>query len=111
MVNGDYFCHTLELPKGKCIPEGEYSLVISYSPKFKRIMPLISSVPMFQGIRIHPGNRVADSEGCILVGYDSGTDPDGSDNISRSKVCSNELNNYLIEANKNQVLAIEIKEG
>ena len=59
--------------KGKsAIPEGRYAVVISYSPKFKQWLPLLLGGPEFNkkwsGIRIHAGNSVKDTEGCILIG-------------------------------------------
>ena len=76
----EYICDTLEPQwrdyakgarkiKGKsAIPEGRYPVVITYSPTFKKWLPLLVNVPMFSGIRIHAGNTVKDTQGCILVG-------------------------------------------
>jgi len=81
---GTPFCDTLEPTwrdyehgaykiKGRsAIPEGRYAVVISYSPKFKQWLPILLGGPEFNkkwsGIRIHAGNSVKDTEGCILVG-------------------------------------------
>lgn len=76
-VNGIWECLVLEdslAVNGKkvsgetCIPDGVYHVLITPSPKFKRDLPLICDVPGFDGIRIHPGNTVDDTEGCLLVG-------------------------------------------
>lgn len=68
-LNGALVCYTLENAK-KAIPCGVYIVQNSKSPKFKRELPLIwnAKVPASRGIRIHVGNTVASSSGCILVG-------------------------------------------
>ena len=50
------------------IPSGRYELALTYSDRFKRILPLLLDVPGFAGIRIHPGNWAANTEGCLLLG-------------------------------------------
>ena len=54
------------------IPEGHYAVVITWSPKFKIWLPVLLGGPdfnrLFKGIRIHMGNTVKDTQGCILVG-------------------------------------------
>lgn len=49
------------------IPPGTYPLEVTYSPRFKRLMPLVSAVPGRSGIRFHPGTKPEHSRGCILV--------------------------------------------
>lgn len=101
-IDGEFQCYTLEdvvrpdgdKIKGKtAIPTGEYEVRITYSNRFKREMPLLLDVPMFEGIRIHPGNTAADTEGCILVGRVK-----GSDRIGESKAAYAELLERLEQA-------------
>ena len=111
-VNGSQFCNTIERPKSGdivCIPEGEYSLHMTFSPRLRYVTPQVMMVPGRTGIRIHPGNFVKDGIGCILVGYDKGIGADGIDCVFNSKICFNELNRWLLKANEEQVLAIEFK--
>ena len=85
-IDGKYFCDTLEdkdrdvHKNGKfddgetkvygetCIPFGTYKIVVNMSPKFKRELPRLLDVPLFEGVLIHRGNTAKDSAGCILVG-------------------------------------------
>jgi hypothetical protein len=68
-LNGTFICYTLE-NADKAIPEGVYNIENSKSPKFKRELPLVynKTVKASRGIRVHRGNTVKDSAGCILVG-------------------------------------------
>jgi hypothetical protein len=51
------------------IPTGRYEVTINFSNRFQRLMPLVLDVPGYGGIRIHPGNDDADTDGCLLLGY------------------------------------------
>jgi hypothetical protein len=86
-INGKFFCYTLEdfdrdsnkdgdlndAGEAKvygltAIPRGKYNLVLSFSNRFQKYLPEIQNVAGFEGIRIHAGNKAADSHGCILLG-------------------------------------------
>lgn len=51
------------------IPAGTYPVILTWSNRFQRILPLVDKVPGRTGIRIHPGNTENDTEGCILLGH------------------------------------------
>ncbi len=79
-IDGIFECYTLEdkdrkledggvkVPGETAIPRGTYKVIIDFSNRFQRLLPLVLNVPQFTGIRIHPGNEAEDTEGCILVG-------------------------------------------
>ena len=78
-VGDDFECVTLEdvvrdvkIPGETAIPAGSYRIIITYSNRFKRDLPLLQEVPNFTGIRIHAGNSAVDTEGCLLVGKERG---------------------------------------
>jgi len=78
-IDGQFECYILEdfdrLSKGgkkvygqTAIPKGTYDIRLTYSPRFKKKLPLLVNVPGFTGIRIHAGNTAKDTEGCLLPG-------------------------------------------
>lgn len=86
-VNGVFECWSLEdvirevpgqpvaewkVATKTAIPAGVYRVIITFSNRFKRLLPLLVNVSGFSGIRIHPGNTAADTDGCVLVGQDRG---------------------------------------
>lgn len=122
-IDGEYFCDTIEdtdrgliqtmtdaQVKSKkvygqtAIPTGTYRVIISYSNKFKRQMPLLLNVPGFLGIRIHSGNTEKDTEGCLIVGKNKVVSK-----VIESKDTYNKLFSILCEANKKEAIKITIK--
>ena len=49
------------------IPVGVYEVRVTWSPRFKRMLPLVEQVPGRSGIRFHRGTKPEHSKGCILV--------------------------------------------
>ena len=49
------------------IPAGRYRVSLTWSPKFKKLLPLIEDVPNREGIRIHTGTIPEHSTGCVLT--------------------------------------------
>jgi hypothetical protein len=98
ICEGEHVCWTLEdrmRPDGApkifgetAIPLGRYEIVITNSPRFSQLagvpvdLPLLLHVPYYDGVRIHPGNKPKDTDGCILVGRHLG----GVDEILDSRV-------------------------
>lgn len=96
-------CYTLE-NAAKAIPCGLYNVQNSQSPKFKRELPLLhnAQVPARRGIRLHVGNTVASSSGCVLVGM--GRVPEKSSLTESTKaelmvtmLCRNEKNLVIVD--------------
>ena len=49
------------------IPCGTYPVRVTWSPKFKRMLPIVLNVPGRSGIRVHRGTKPEHSRGCVLV--------------------------------------------
>lgn len=70
-----FICYTLEdtcrdhkIAGITAIPPGTYPVIITWSTRFQKNLPLLLKVPGYEGIRIHSGNRDQDTKGCLLVG-------------------------------------------
>ena len=102
--NGTFDCGEFKIKGHTAIPYGEYEVIVNYSPKFKRELPLLLNVKHFEGIRIHRGNSKKDTEGCILPG----------ENREKGKVLNStkyelELTKLIKEANnKGEKVTIKI---
>lgn len=68
LLNGGKWDKRLKVKGMTAIPEGRYLMRFTYSPKFGKRLFQLMDVPIFDGIRIHSGNSVKDTQGCILVG-------------------------------------------
>ena len=73
ILDGQIFCATLEPParwnevNRGCIPAGQYLCQRIVSPTFGATYE-VRDVPGRTFIRLHPGNTVKDTAGCILLG-------------------------------------------
>ena len=112
-INDKYFCDTLEdtdrgltqsMTEQQIVSKKVYGIIISYSNKFKKQMPLLLNVPGFAGIRIHSGNTEKDSLGCILVGKNKAVGK-----VLESRDTYSKLFSILQEANKKETIKITIK--
>ena len=80
------------------IPAGNYPLERTWSPKFKKLLPIIEEVPEREGIRIHTGTKPEHSTGCVLVG------PMAAANL-------NIMFNYIKKYNEDEKVQIEITDS
>ena len=69
--NGKFDNGEKKIPGETAIPFGTYDIEVTYSPTFKREMILIKNVSEFSGVRIHGGNTKENTQGCILVAYNT----------------------------------------
>ena len=113
VIDGRWFCNTLERT-GYQILALCYPVRVTQSPKFKRLLPLVTGVPRTpqdgygtatpigrangamgyrQGIRFHRGTKPEHSTGCILVPADKET----------------QLTNLILKAQKaNEEIILEV---
>lgn len=112
-INDEYICDTLEdvvrsegikVYGETAIPYGVYEIVLTMSPRFKKVLPLLLDVPHFEGVRIHTGNTEKDTEGCILVGYNK-----VKGKVINSRIAFDKVMKYLELATiNNEKITIEV---
>ncbi len=93
-IDGVFECNTLEdvvrdekIQNETAIPAGVYQVTIDHSEHFGCDMPHIQNVPNYSGVRIHAGNSDVDTDGCILLGVNTGN----PDFISLSRLTFNKF--------------------
>lgn len=113
-LNNKYFCDTLEdtdrgladtmqvneilakkVKAQTAIPTGKYDVILTFSPKFKRVLPLLLNVKCYEGVRIHAGNSAEDTEGCLLVGENK-----AKGQVLNSRATLERLMSVLLECEK-----------
>jgi len=123
-IDGIFFCHSLEdrdrnlsdsMPvaeimkikvKGQtAIPTGTYTVANTFSPRFKKYLPILFRVKGFAGIRMHPGNKAEHTDGCILFGV---WDEKTPSKISHSVRTFNALHESLVKREKKEKITITI---
>jgi len=111
-VDGQFECYTLEdmvrpvkIKGMTAIPAGSYEVVVTFSARFQRLLPLLLNVPGYDGVRIHTGNTDQDTEGCILVGRGKKEDA-----IMSSKIAFDALFPKIQAAAQQEKIFIEITE-
>ena len=113
-INNEYFCDTLEdtdrglkdtmqvneilakkVKTQTAIPTGKYDVILTFSPRFRRVLPLLLNVPGYQYIRVHNGNRPDSTEGCLLVGENK-----AKGQVLNSRATLEKLMSILLECEK-----------
>ena len=107
--NGQLTVDTLEHLQ-YAIPTGFYRVRLTYSPTFKEVLPILDGVIGRTGIRIHAGNTIAHTTGCILVGERHEAK---GERLLSSRKALNQLRESLLnyqKQNPNEEIYIEITE-
>lgn len=113
-INNEYFCDTLEdtdrglkdtmqvneilakkVKAQTAIPTGKYDVILTFSPRFKRVLPLLLNVKGYEGVRVHAGNTNKDTEGCLLIGENK-----AKGQVINSRATLEKLMSILLECEK-----------
>lgn len=88
------------------IPYGTYELAITFSKRFKKLMPQLLEVPCFDGVRLHSGNTSEDCRGCLLTGASK-----MPNKVYESRVAFNKLYPMLQDACSKEKVYLSIVKG
>lgn len=86
------------------IPEGTYSIILTMSNRFKKVLPLLQNVPGYEGVRIHSGNTEQDTSGCIIVGQNK-----VKGKVLNSRIVFDKLMTILNKIPKEEKISITIE--
>ena len=122
-IDGKWFCNVIEdkvrakpgqwqsslkVYAKTAIPYGRYSVLVTWSNRFKRMLTGIFNVPDFEGIRIHNGTSELSSAGCLIVSY---KDDDKNHKLINDKAAMNDLCKLIEKAQKKEKIFINIVES
>lgn len=104
LINGFPEFSALSLERGwrnnergvSCVPAGEYSLKLEYSPKFRMKLWELKAVPNRSECKFHAANYWFDLQGCISLGLKSkDMNKDGYRDITNSRLTMNHFHKIL----------------
>jgi hypothetical protein len=96
---------SVKIPGRTAIPAGRYEIVMSFSNRFQKYLPLMLDVPGFAGVRIHAGNTTAHTEGCLLPGNKK---DEVNGRVFESRVATQHLIRLISSAVKKEKVFINI---
>ncbi len=101
-VEDKIIAYTLDPRK---LSDGLYTVNMTYSPKFATYLPHIfnDKIPLSRGFRIHAGNTLKDSDGCILVGNNIQIDLSNKITLLNSKATLSKILS-LIDKSDNKLM-------
>lgn len=109
-----FTCKTVEPPwkdnhrNISCIPEGQYEMLLEYSPRFKRMLWELKDVKGRTEVKIHTANHSRQLNGCIAPGlYHEDIDGDGVIDVAQSSSALSAIH-HLLEPQKSALIVIDV---
>ena len=93
-----------------CVPEGIYPLILEWSPRFKKDLWELYSVPNRAEAKFHAANYASQLEGCIALGRKHvDINGDGIPDVTSSNVVMAEFHKILEKQNRSEVKITNVK--